>query len=81
MLTMGEILRAGGRGVMQERRAEGDKFHRELDRLLAVLAAQRRRVESEARRPALVIPLGETAEAQVVLAAQLRFKRRAGQRG
>jgi hypothetical protein len=61
---------------MLERRAERDKFHKELDRLLEQLAAQRRLVASQARKPAAA-PRGETAEAQFVFAAQQRVKRRA----
>jgi hypothetical protein len=61
---------------MLERRAERDKFHKELDRLLEQLVAQRRLVASQVRKPAPG-PRGETAEAQFVLAAQKRVKRRA----
>ena len=61
---------------MLERRAERDKFHKELDRLLEQLATQRRLIASQASKPAPVA-LGETAEAQFVLAAQQRVKRRA----
>jgi hypothetical protein len=50
-------------------------FHEELDRLLQLLAAQRA-VERRIRQVAPVLQRGETAEAQAVLAAQLRFKRR-----
>jgi hypothetical protein len=53
-------------------------FHEELDRLLHLLAAQRL-LERQMRKAAPVAPVlqrGETAEAQAVMAAQLRFKRR-----
>jgi hypothetical protein len=50
-------------------------FHEELDRLLRLLAAQRL-LERQMRTVATVLQRGETAEAQAVMAAQLRFKRR-----
>lgn len=49
----------------------GDRFYRELERLLEMLASQRRQLESTAT----AIPLlrrSETAEAQVIMAAQRR---------
>jgi hypothetical protein len=55
---------------MQKLHAELDKFHKELRRLLELLAAQRQLVESQARKSAPVLQLGETAEAQLVLRAQ-----------
>jgi hypothetical protein len=39
---------------MREFHAERDRFHKELDRLLELLAAQRRHVASEARKSELV---------------------------
>jgi len=62
--------------IMQKQHAQRDKFHKELDRLLELLAAQRRLVESQARKSAPVLQRGETAEAQFVLAAQRRTNRR-----
>jgi hypothetical protein len=61
---------------MQERQAEPDKFHRELQRLLEQLAAERRLVESQARQWPPILQ-GEAAEARFVLAAQQRVKRSA----
>ncbi len=61
---------------MRELHPERDKFYKELDRLLQLLAAQQRLVASQARKSAPV-RLDETAEAQFVLAAQQRVKRRA----
>ena len=55
---------------MQKLHAELDKFHKELRRLLELLAAQRQLVESQARKTVPVLQLGETAEALVVLRAQ-----------
>ena len=49
-------------------------FQKELDRLLQLLAAQRA-AERRIRQTAAVLTRGETAEAQAVLAAQLRVKR------
>jgi hypothetical protein len=43
----------------------GDRFYRELERLLVVLAHQRRQLESPTTH-------SETAEAQVIMAAQRR---------
>jgi hypothetical protein len=47
----------------------------ELDRLLRLLAAQRA-IEGQIKRPAPILKRGETGEAQAILAAQLRLKRR-----
>jgi hypothetical protein len=47
------------------------KFQRELDRLLQLLAAQRA-AERRIQLSKSVLQRGETAEAQAVLAAQLR---------
>ncbi len=60
--------------IMQQLRATPDKFHKELERLLALLAAQRRLVDSQAMKSMQVLQQGETAEAQIVLAAQQRLK-------
>jgi hypothetical protein len=62
--------------AIRDLHAERDKYHRELDRLLQILAAQRRLVERQARKSAPALR-SETAEAQFVLAAQQRAKRRA----
>jgi hypothetical protein len=48
-------------------------FQKELDRLLQLLAAQRA-AERSIRQTPSVLKRGETAEAQAVLAAQLRLK-------
>jgi hypothetical protein len=50
-------------------------IQKELDRLLQLLAAQRA-TESAIRQTTSILRRGETAEAQAVLAAQLRLKRR-----
>jgi hypothetical protein len=62
--------------VKRDALAGSINFHEELNRLLQLLAAQRA-AERRIRRVAPVLQRGETAEAQAVLAAQLRFKRRA----
>jgi hypothetical protein len=49
-------------------------IQKELDRLLQLLAAQRA-TESGIRQTTSILRRGETAEAQAVLAAQLRLKR------
>ena len=48
-------------------------FQKELDRLLELLAAQRA-AERRIRQTMSVLRRGETAEAQAVLAAQLRVR-------
>lgn len=74
------------RTMNQELLAASISFDEELNRLLRLLAVQRA-VESQIRTPARVaqhgptamgslLKRGETAEAQAVLAAQLRFNRR-----
>jgi len=50
-------------------------FQKELDRLLQLLAEQRA-TERRIEQATAVLKRGETAEAQAVLAAQLRVKRR-----
>ena len=62
--------------IKRDALAASINYQRELDRLLQVLAAQRA-VERRLRQAAPVLQRGETAEAQAILAAQLRFKRRA----
>jgi hypothetical protein len=56
--------------VNQEIEAARIKFHKELDRLLGLLAAQQRIVENQPKRSAKT----ETARAEAVLAAQQRLK-------
>lgn len=50
----------------------GDKFYRELERLLEMLADQRRQLESPADASMPLLRQSETAEAQVIMAAQRR---------
>lgn len=50
----------------------GDKFYRELERLLEMLADQRRQLKSPADASMPLLRQSETAEAQVIMAAQRR---------
>jgi hypothetical protein len=80
--TYGDVLKGEMATIMQELHAAPDKFHRELERLLELLAAQRRFVDSQVGRSTRgVLQHGEMAEAQVVLAAQQRLKYAASGRG
>jgi CRISPR/Cas system-associated protein Csm6 len=67
--------------VMETLRATPDKFHRELETLLELLAAQERLVDSQVKKSMAILQPGETAEAQVVMAVQQRLKYRSGHRG
>jgi hypothetical protein len=60
--------------VIQTLRATPDKFHKELEPLLERLAAQQHLVDSQAKKSTAILKPGETAEAQVVMAAQQRHK-------
>ncbi len=67
---------------MQKSQPGHDQFHKELDRLLQVLATQRRLIAREARTLApLATSPGETTEAQLVFAAQQRLKFRTRDQG
>jgi hypothetical protein len=66
---------------MQKLGAPPDKLQKELERLLKLLAVQRRLFDSDAKKSTAVLQQGETAEAQAVLAAQRRLKHRSHQRG
>jgi hypothetical protein len=59
---------------MQELDAGYESFHRELHRLLALLAEQRRAIARELKSQSVTIEQDETAEAQLVLAAQQRLR-------
>lgn len=67
-----------GEATMQERDAAHDPFHRELQRLLALLAAQRRVIARELKVRPATIERDETAEARLVLAAQQRSRYASG---
>jgi hypothetical protein len=58
------------------RQAAYDNFHRELDRLLALLAARRHLIDDQLGKLPPVMERGETAEAQAVLAALERAEGR-----
>lgn len=72
----GEHLRGWIVRIDQELHAAREKFDKELDRLLELLAARQRPGKSEARKSGPVLQQGETAEALAVLAAQLRLRSR-----
>src|ERR1700733_10167543 len=59
--------------VNQNLQLERDKFHKELDRLLKLLAAQQRLGGTGTGNSRPRLQRGETAEAQAVLAAQQRL--------
>jgi hypothetical protein len=72
----------GGAEAMRKLQPEHNQFHKELDRLLQVLAAQRRLMAREAGSSStLATDAGETAEAQLVFAAQQRLKFRTRHQG
>jgi hypothetical protein len=66
--------------VIQTLRASPDKFHKELERLLELLAAQQRLVDSQAKKSTTILQPGEMAEAQMVMAVQQRLKYSSGHR-
>ncbi|MGA2891321.1 MAG: hypothetical protein ABSE22_00535 [Xanthobacteraceae bacterium] len=61
--------------IAQELHAECDRSREELERLLELLAAQQRLIAIHAKGSARTPQQGETAEAQIVLAAQQRVRR------
>ena len=79
MKSLAGQKRGGGAKKLQ---AEHDQFHKELDRLLRMLAAQRRLMAREVRNLAPpTASRGETTEAQFVFAAQQRLKFRTRHHG
>ena len=78
----GAEFEGAGAEAMRKLQPEHDQFHRELDRLLQVLAAQRRLMARETLNSApLATDRGETTEAQLVFAAQQRLKFRSRHQG
>jgi hypothetical protein len=62
--------------IKGELQAAQDNFHKELDRLLELLAARQRLIEAQFGKLPPALEQGETAEAQAVLAALERVERR-----
>src|SRR5665213_1064482 len=62
--------------IKGELQAAQDNFHKELDRLLELLAARQRLIEAQLGKLPSALEQGETAEAQAVLAALERVERR-----